>query len=88
MKPLGFRIVRTPYAPASGLAGEMVQKVRDDGRVGLAVGDEEALWDALQDTHERLIHCAKSLKEATEARLAAEEERDELRRQLERKGKR
>lgn len=95
MKALGFRIERVPYHPSSGLTGEMVQKVRDDGRVGPAVGDEALLWDHLKaassdldEMREKNAHLAAALRDETTARLDAEKERDDLRRQLERKGKR
>lgn len=46
---LGFKIVRTLYPARSGITGVVVQKVRDDGRIGAVVGDEASLWDALQE---------------------------------------
>lgn len=55
---LGFRIVRTPYPPSSRMTGIVVQKIRDDGRVGQVVGDEALLWDELQ----------KALTELSEAK--------------------
>lgn len=45
---LGFEIVRIPYPPSSRVTGIVVQKIRDNGLSGPVVGDEEKLWDALQ----------------------------------------
>lgn len=59
--PLGFHVYTLPDGRR--------QKVRDDGRRGLVVGDEAVLWDALEVA--RL--------EADQLR----EERDELKRQAE-----
>lgn len=82
LKPLGFRIVRTPYPPSSRMTGVVVQKVRDDGRSGGVVGDEALLWDCLQEARQKLTQVLQALKDETEARLEAERQRDELQTQL------
>ncbi len=76
MSDLGFKIVRTSYPARSGMTGVVIQKIRDDGRVGAVVGDEAKLWDALQETQTRLASALQAIKDL-------ERERDELRGQLE-----
>jgi hypothetical protein len=87
MRNLGFKIVRTPYPASSKMTGVVVQKVRDDGRIGHVVGDEALLWDALEEKSAKLAQVLEALKQETQARLDAEKERDELRSQLEQKGR-
>lgn len=86
MSELGFRIVRTPYAPQSRLTGTVVQKIRDDGRVGVAVGDEERLWIAWQEAVAELRDALARLRDELNRRLAVEKELAELRSQIEGKG--
>ncbi len=66
---LPFRLEQTPYPPASGLTGAVVQKIREDGRIGPAVGDEWLLWQSLQDALRELHLAQKAAELETRARL-------------------
>lgn len=83
---LGFQIVRTPYPERSGLTGTVVQKIRDDGRVGPVVGDEALLWDAREEAVRELRDTLHQHALELERRLKVEEELRELKGQVEAKG--
>jgi hypothetical protein len=80
MSELGFKIEERQMPPESKMTGTIFVKVMDDGRVFRSTPAETVLWDAL---HKALAQAAA----AAERALRVERERDELRQQLEQRGK-